>query len=467
MWPPPPPPPPHRHRNRPAGRSVTVASRSGGLPAKSPATGPHSSGSWRARRRADLGSPPRPSRSHLRSLARRSAWPDRIAATLEDRGSPVGAERRSPRRPSSSSSGRQRVSDPRRQCHGERAGQRQGRDLVVVRRRISFSTERSWRRVPSEPGASWCASPATATTAQPPAHARHPRRHPRRRRAGRNATGPRRGRGRVAPGRYVAGEESALVSWLNGGPGVPVGGPTSAIPCRSEAAPLSCTTPKHSRTWASSPATARRRFALPAGPDAPGTALVTVSGDVEHPALYEVAMGTSLGAVIHQARPMSEVHAVLTGGFGGTWIPTEALAVAYAPGPMASVGGGAVRAFSSYWAESAAGSPRRRAWRATWPARAPDSAAPASSGSRPSPTISSASPPATPTPTPSPGSRIEWRRWTDAGRVVTPTASPAWSGARCRRSPLMQPRTVRGAPAHCTRPTVFPSIADMSKVGAR
>jgi NADH:ubiquinone oxidoreductase subunit F (NADH-binding) len=141
------------------------------------------------------------------------------------------------------------------------------------------------------------------------------------------------------PGRYVAGEESALVSWLNGGPGAPSWRPDKRHPLlmgRGAALVHNAETLAHMALIARyGPASFR---AAGVG-DAPGTALVTVSGDVEYPAVYEVAMGTSLGAVIHQARPLREVRAVLSGGFGGAWIPTSALAVPYAPGPMASVGG--------------------------------------------------------------------------------------------------------------------------------
>ena len=71
----------------------------------------------------------------------------------------------------------------------------------------------------------------------------------------------------------------------------------------------------------------------------PGTTLVTVSGGVEHPGVYEVATGTALGAVIHQARPTGSVQAVLTGGFAGAWVGAGVLDTPYARDPMAAVGG--------------------------------------------------------------------------------------------------------------------------------
>jgi NADH:ubiquinone oxidoreductase subunit F (NADH-binding) len=80
-------------------------------------------------------------------------------------------------------------------------------------------------------------------------------------------------------------------------------------------------------------------FRAAGSPEAPGTSLVTVSGAVEHPGVYEIAMGTPVGAVVDRARPTSDVHAVLTGGFGGSWVPAAALGTAYAPRALAAVGG--------------------------------------------------------------------------------------------------------------------------------
>jgi len=96
--------------------------------------------------------------------------------------------------------------------------------------------------------------------------------------------------------------------------------------------------PKRLRTWRSSPTTAAA-FRAVGTSDAPGTALVTVSGGVEHPGVYEVAMGTPLGSVIERTRPTGAVAAVLTGGFGGSWVSAGALDTPYAPRPLATVGG--------------------------------------------------------------------------------------------------------------------------------
>jgi NADH:ubiquinone oxidoreductase subunit F (NADH-binding) len=141
------------------------------------------------------------------------------------------------------------------------------------------------------------------------------------------------------PGRFVAGEESALVSWLNGGPGAPGWRPDKSSPLaigRGAALVHNAETLAHMALVARYGPAAFRASGLD---DAPGTALVTISGSVEHPGVYEVAVGTTLGEVVHRARPKAEVAAVLTGGFGGSWVPASALSTPYAPRPMAAVGG--------------------------------------------------------------------------------------------------------------------------------
>jgi NADH:ubiquinone oxidoreductase subunit F (NADH-binding) len=141
------------------------------------------------------------------------------------------------------------------------------------------------------------------------------------------------------PGRFVAGEESALVSWLNGGPGAPGWRPDKSNPLtigRGAALVHNAETLAHMALVARYGAAAFRAAGLV---DAPGTALVTISGSVEHPGVFEVAMGTTLGEVVRRARPKGDVAAVLTGGFGGGWVPASALSTPYAPRPMAAVGG--------------------------------------------------------------------------------------------------------------------------------
>ena len=60
-------------------------------------------------------------------------------------------------------------------------------------------------------------------------------------------------------------------------------------------------------------------------PSAPGSMLVTVSGAVTRPGVYEIEMGTSAGGVIMLAGgPAERLQALLVGGYFGAWLPIEA-----------------------------------------------------------------------------------------------------------------------------------------------
>ena len=104
---------------------------------------------------------------------------------------------------------------------------------------------------------------------------------------------------------------------------------------------------------------------------------MTVSGGVEYPGVYEVAMGMTLGAIIDRARPLDDIAAVLTGGFGGAWVGTGALDTPYAPGAMACRGRRRGR-------RGPCGPHQTRLWDRrddphrphTWPARAPGQCGP-------------------------------------------------------------------------------------------
>jgi NADH:ubiquinone oxidoreductase subunit F (NADH-binding) len=141
------------------------------------------------------------------------------------------------------------------------------------------------------------------------------------------------------PAAYVAGEESALVSWLDGGPGVPTFRPVKGMPLsarRRRALVHNAETLAHVALIARhGPGT----FRSTGSADAPGTTLVTITGGVARPGVYEIPLGARLEHVIARARPTDAVQAVLTGGFGGSWLPAAALGTPYAPKPMAAAGG--------------------------------------------------------------------------------------------------------------------------------
>jgi NADH:ubiquinone oxidoreductase subunit F (NADH-binding) len=125
------------------------------------------------------------------------------------------------------------------------------------------------------------------------------------------------------PPRYVAGEESALVHWLNGGDARPttaprpfergVGGRPTLVQNVETLAHLALIA-THGADW----------FRRVGSPDEPGTMLVTVTASPPHSAVLEAAVGTPLGELIARAggaRPA----AVLVGGFFGAWLPSSLL----------------------------------------------------------------------------------------------------------------------------------------------
>jgi NADH:ubiquinone oxidoreductase subunit F (NADH-binding) len=148
------------------------------------------------------------------------------------------------------------------------------------------------------------------------------------------------------PARYVSGEESALVSWLDGGAAAPQFRPDKSVPLVIGRRPALV---HNAETLAHVAMIARRGagwFRSLGAPGAPGTTLVTVSGDVARPGFHEITLGTPIADVIARSEPVADVRAVLVGGYGGTWLGPEALGTPFAPEPLrrvgASVGAGVV-----------------------------------------------------------------------------------------------------------------------------
>ena len=129
---------------------------------------------------------------------------------------------------------------------------------------------------------------------------------------------------RGIPGRYVASEQSAIVQYLNGGPAKP----TFAPPRPHQRGVRSRPTLVHNvETLAHLALIARygdRWFRSAGLPSAPGSALVTVSGAVRRPGVYEIELGTPAGQVVTMAGgPAERPAALLVGGFFGVWLPAR------------------------------------------------------------------------------------------------------------------------------------------------
>jgi NADH:ubiquinone oxidoreductase subunit F (NADH-binding) len=128
----------------------------------------------------------------------------------------------------------------------------------------------------------------------------------------------------AVPTHYVAGEESALVHWLNGGEAKP-----TVVPPRpyEHGVGNRPTLVDNVETVAHLAQIARW------GPDwfravgsraEPGSMLLTVSGAVARPGVYEVPTGTRLAAILERAgAEAAAIDAVLIGGYFGSWLPVQ------------------------------------------------------------------------------------------------------------------------------------------------
>ncbi len=126
------------------------------------------------------------------------------------------------------------------------------------------------------------------------------------------------------PGGYTASEQSAIVGFINGGAARPafapprvhergVGGRPTLVNNVETLAHMALIA-RYGESWF-------RGAGLPA---AAGTALVTVSGAVAAPGVYEIELGTPVGEVVMLAGgPAERPQAVLVGGYFGSWLPAE------------------------------------------------------------------------------------------------------------------------------------------------
>lgn len=136
-------------------------------------------------------------------------------------------------------------------------------------------------------------------------------------------TAPRRVKVRLAAAAegYVAGEETAVLAHLEGGPPRPRVTPPRPAERGLHGHP---TLVQNVETLAHLALIARygpQWFRQHGTDERPGTMLATVSGAVRRPAVHEVAVGTSLSDLLARAGgPNEPLRAVLVGGYFGAWI---------------------------------------------------------------------------------------------------------------------------------------------------
>jgi len=144
----------------------------------------------------------------------------------------------------------------------------------------------------------------------------------------------------TGPEGYVAGEESAVVHYLNGGPELPTFIPPRPFERGYRGRPTLIQNPE---TLAQLALVARfgSRWYRELGTVAdPGSALVTITGAVRAPGVYELAFGTAMSDLLEAAGGPSEpLQALLVGGYFGTWMEaSQATSLRLAREDLRSVG---------------------------------------------------------------------------------------------------------------------------------
>ena len=131
------------------------------------------------------------------------------------------------------------------------------------------------------------------------------------------------------PDRYVAGEASAIVRRLSGGPALPTVSPRRTAERGVDGRP---TVLANAETFAHVALIARHGaawFRTAGTPGEPGTLLLTLRGAVRRPGVVEAAPGAPIPQVLDLAGgPAAPLSALLVGGYGGSWLSWDDAATA-------------------------------------------------------------------------------------------------------------------------------------------
>jgi NADH:ubiquinone oxidoreductase subunit F (NADH-binding) len=143
------------------------------------------------------------------------------------------------------------------------------------------------------------------------------------------------------PDRFVAGEESALVHWIDDQRSLPVFRPDKGIPLRLGKRPVLV---HNAETLAHIALIARNGpegFLARGLVEEPGTSLVTLGGAVAQPGVVEVDRGTPLFEIVRRGTPVEPAQALLVGGYGGNWVGPEHFDTPYASLSLRTIGASA------------------------------------------------------------------------------------------------------------------------------
>jgi NADH:ubiquinone oxidoreductase subunit F (NADH-binding) len=128
----------------------------------------------------------------------------------------------------------------------------------------------------------------------------------------------------TGPHRYVSGEETAIVNWLNGGDAKPTVTPPRPFERGVDGRPTLVQNVETLGDLALIGRFGADWFRSAGTADDPGTTLITMSGGIDRPGVYEMPLGARLSDVVDGAGvPRSGLSALLVGGYFGAWIPAE------------------------------------------------------------------------------------------------------------------------------------------------
>ena len=143
----------------------------------------------------------------------------------------------------------------------------------------------------------------------------------------------------AAPRGFVAGEETALVRILNGGPAKPTFPPPRPFERGVGGAP---TLVQNAETLAHLSLIARfgpEWFRELGTTDEPGSVLVSLSGAVTRSGVYEIELGTPLAELLRRAGGESEpLRAFLVGGYFGSWLDSSRIDTPLSDGALVPLG---------------------------------------------------------------------------------------------------------------------------------
>jgi NADH:ubiquinone oxidoreductase subunit F (NADH-binding) len=131
------------------------------------------------------------------------------------------------------------------------------------------------------------------------------------------------------PHRYVAGEERSLVRLIDGGPAIPSAAPPRPFERGVAGRPTLVQNVETMAHLAQIAAFGAAWFRQVGTEHEPGSRLVTVSGAVAQPGVYEIASGTPVTTFLRAVGGTAqELSALLLGGYFGTWLGIERAAEA-------------------------------------------------------------------------------------------------------------------------------------------